>query len=379
MDATVGPPQLKRLFDAVVALGGELDLTAALQRVVTVAAELVSARYAALGVLDDAGDGLAQFVTTGITDDERAAIAHEPKGLGILGHLIHTPSPVRIADLSQHPESVGFPEGHPPMTSFLGVPILVRGQAFGNLYLCDKLEGGEFSPMDEELVVALSAAAGAAIETARLHARVSELALYEDRDRIARDLHDTVIQRLFAIGLGLQGLVPVVGDPVIAQRLDNAIDQLDETVREVRSAIFELHAPQLPGNSLRRAVLDIAAESVRPLGFEPQVRFEGPVDTAVEVRTAEHVVAVVREALANVARHAGATDVWVAVTVDQGHLLVEISDDGVGPPEGNSPGRGLRNMAERARLLGGRCTLEPRQGELRGDCGSVLRWMVPAR
>ena len=372
MDGLAGPRQLRRLLDAVQSVGGELDLPTVLERIIIAAAELVDARYGALGVLDPTGTSLSEFITVGIDDDTRAAIGDEPLGLGILGHLIREPEPLRLSDLHDHPDSAGFPPNHPPMTSFLGVPIVVREQVFGNLYLCDRADGAPFSDIDEELTVALAAAAGVAIESARLHTRIADLALFEDRDRIARDLHDTVIQRLFAIGLGLQGSASLATDPVLQARLESAIDELDTTVREIRFAIFQLHAPTLPGGSLRRSLLALIEESARTLGFEPDVRFDGAVDTAADGEFVEEISAVLREALSNVARHAGASHVDVSVSFDAGEITLRVVDDGAGPGAHSSGGRGLENLTTRAVLLGGRCEF------IAGAAGgSVLSWTAP--
>src|SRR5688572_19292097 len=247
-----GPRQLRRLLDAVLVVGSGLDLAAALQRIIEAAAELVHARYGALGVLDETGNALSEFITVGVSESQRAAIGPLPKGHGILGLLIADPKPLRLPDLGEHPDSFGFPPNHPPMTSFLGVPIRVRDQVFGNLYLCDKADGDVFSDIDEEMTVALAAAAGVAIENARLHARVADVALFEDRERIARELHDNVIQRLFATGLALQGTIRLAGNPEVEARLHRAIDDLDDTIRELRSAIFELNIARQPGRSIRQ-------------------------------------------------------------------------------------------------------------------------------
>src|SRR5262245_3469162 len=200
-----------------------------LLRIVESSVELVDARFGALGVLDETHTRLAQFITVGIDAARRQAIGDLPEGHGILGLLILDARPLRLPDLRRHPDSYGFPPNHPPMTTFLGVPIRVRDEVFGNLYLTDKRSGGEFTSADEELVVGLAAAAGVAIENARLHARVHELALVQDRERIARDLHDTVIQRLFATGMSLQGTARLVRtDPDAAvERIEGAVDDLD--------------------------------------------------------------------------------------------------------------------------------------------------------
>jgi GAF domain-containing protein len=234
------PDRLSHLVDAILAIASDLSLPATLRRIVEAALPLVGARYGALGVLDAAGQGLAEFINVGLEAAQIAEIGHYPEGRGILGVLIVEPKPLRLADLKMHPDSYGFPPGHPPMTSFLGVPIRVRGAVFGNLYLTDKQGAAEFSPDDEALAVALAGAAAIAIENARLHARVRDAALGEDRERIAADLHDTVIQRLFATGLALEASVRLA-PPDLAERIAQAVTDLDETIRQIRSAIFALH------------------------------------------------------------------------------------------------------------------------------------------
>src|SRR5436309_7997752 len=261
MEGLAGPRQLRRLLDAVLSIGSELDLAEALQRIIEVATDLVDAQYGALGVLDETGTRLSQFITVGIDDDARAAIGDLPEGHGILGLLIVDPQPIRMPDLREHPDSYGFPPNHPPMRSFLGVPVRVRDQVFGNLYLTDKTTGEVFTDVDEELVVALAAAAGVAIENARLHARVQEMALLEDRERIARDLHDTVIQRLFATGLRLQGAARLTERPEVAERITQAVDDLDLTVKHIRTAIFGLETSRMRIGGLRQRVLSLAAEA----------------------------------------------------------------------------------------------------------------------
>ena len=299
----------------MLTIGSDLDLQSVLDTIIATATEVVDATYGALGVLDESGTRLSEFLTVGIDDATRAAIGALPDGHGILGLLIVDPRPLRLPDLNEHPDRFGFPPNHPPMTSFLGVPIVVRGKVFGNLYLCDKAGGDAFSDVDQELAEGLASAAGIAIENARLHARVAEFATVEDRERIARDLHDTVIQRLFAIGLGLQSTLRLVSNDDVRTRLLAAVDDLDITVRDVRAAIFGLHSSRLPGRSVRQEVLDLCSESARGLGFDPMVRFDGPIDTAVDDSLADELFAVLREALTNVARHAHAHAVEVSIAV----------------------------------------------------------------
>ena len=352
-------PALRGLLHAVLAIGSDLDLGAMLHRIVESAVELVGARYGALGVLDEAGIGLAQFLTVGVDDDTHHAIGHLPEGHGILGVLIADPRPLRLPDLRAHPDSYGFPPHHPPMRSFLGVPIKIRDQVFGNLYLTDKVDAAEFSELDEELAVGLASAAAVAVDNARLHVTVQSLALVHDRERIARDLHDTVIQRLFATGLSLQGTVRLVRDGAeVMERIEQAVDDLDVTIKHIRSAIFGLSTTADSGDGVRDRVRSLLQESAAVLGFEPRVVFDGPVDTMVPEAITADLLATIGEALTNVARHAGATRVDVSLTVED-EVVLTVADDGVGPPAPGTPGgRGLGNMAVRAERHGGTLQLD---------------------
>jgi len=371
----VGPRRLRQLLDAVIAVGSGLELSTLLERITWLATQLVDARYGALGVLDGQRTGLTEFVTAGIDDETRADIGDTPSGRGILGLLIDEPKPIRLRDLSTHPHSSGFPPHHPEMRSFLGVPIRVRDEVFGNLYLTEKQGADEFSSVDEELVVGLAAAAGVAIEKARLAERVSDLLVLEDRERIARDLHDTVIQRLFATGLSLQGTALLVrSDPDAATaRIEAAVDELDLTVKHIRSVIFALEETRLGGQGIRDEVLSLCREAVGALGFDPRVFFDGPIETSISHAVEPELLATLQEALSNVARHAGATQVEVDVIVDAGELLLRVVDDGIGPPSQTSEeGHGLANMARRASDLRGR--FDFRSG---ASSGSILEWRVP--
>jgi two-component system, NarL family, sensor histidine kinase DevS len=371
-----GPKSLRKLLDAVIGLGADLDLRATLHRIIEAATSLADARYGALGVLDDSRTYLAEFLTVGIDEKTRAAIGELPKGHGILGLLIADPRPLRLPDLREHPESYGFPPGHPPMRSFLGVPIMVRGEAFGNLYLADKQSGEVFTDVDEELVVALAAAAGVAIDNARLHARVGELVLLEDRERIAMDLHDTVIQQLFAVGLSLEATARRINDPELEQRIQATVGDLDATIKRIRSTIFSLSASAMTTQATRDRVLALAAEMTPVLGVRPQVLFEGPVDTAIRSAATDELVIVLRELLSNVARHAHAGHVHVDVIVDDAMVVLRVDDDGVGPAGTTDAGAGmgLRNLTSRAERLGGTFTLQAREGG-----GAQAEWRVPSR
>jgi signal transduction histidine kinase len=369
-----GPRSLRQLLDAVMTVGSDLDLPAMLQRIVQSAVDLAGATYGALGVLDESGTRLAQFITVGIDDETRRAIGSLPEGHGILGLLIVDAKPLRLPDITEHPDSYGFPPNHPTMRSFLGVPIRLRDQVFGNLYLTDKQSGEVFTDVDEELVVGLAAAAGVAIENARLHARLHEIAVVEDRERIARDLHDTVIQRLFATGMSLQGTIRMIpSDPTSAiERVEGAVDDLDLTVKHIRTAIFGLEGSRVAADGLRHRILALAREAAGPLGFEPSVLLDGPLDTGVDDRVAAELLSTLREALSNVARHARASRADIDVIVE-GDVCLRVVDDGVGPPMDEQPrGSGLKNMAARAAKLGG--ALDLRAGQ---PSGTVLQWRVP--
>jgi signal transduction histidine kinase len=366
------PRSFRQLLDAVTTIGADLDLHTVLQHIVDAAASLADARYGALGILDPSGTYLTDFLTIGVDGETRAVIGDPPKGHGILGLLISDPRPLRLTDLRKHPESFGFPPGHPPMRSFLGVPVVVRGKVFGNLYLTDKRSQESFSLDDEELLVGFATAAGIAIDNARLHASLSELALLQDRERIAMDLHDTVIQQLFAVGLSLQAMLRRVKDPDLAGRIETAVDDLDTTIKQIRTTIFDLDAPVQAGG-LRDRILALVAEVRHALPSTPVIVFDGPIEVAVDQASADELVVVLRETLSNVARHADASRIDVTLVADDSTVTLTVEDDGVGPPaEPPDHGSGLRNMASRAERLGGGFELARRAGG-----GACQRWSVP--
>jgi signal transduction histidine kinase len=374
VSTVAGPRSLRQLLDAILTIGSDLELPAMLERIIASAVDLVDATYGALGVLDESGTRLSEFITVGIDDTTHHQIGSLPEGHGILGLLIVDAKPLRLPDLTEHPDSFGFPPHHPPMRSFLGVPIRLRDQVFGNLYLTDKGSAEVFSDVDEELVIGFAAAAGIAIENSRLHTKLHDIALVEDRERIARDLHDTVIQRLFATGMSLQGASRLVRtDPAAAnERIDRAVDDLDLTVKHIRTAIFGLEPARVGDDGLRHQVLSLVRDAAGPLGFEPRVLLDGPVDTGVADRIGAELIATLREALSNVARHAHASRMDVEVVVGD-DVTLRVIDDGIGPPADGSPrGNGLRNMETRAANVGG--TLDLRPGD---TSGTVLEWRAP--
>lgn len=527
--------RLRALLDAVVGIGTDLDLRSTLQRIVQAACALAGARYGALGIIGADRTELSDFITYGMDPATHAKIGDLPHGRGVLGLLITDPNPVRLPDINKHPDSYGFPPDHPPMHSFLGVPVRTRDQIFGNLYLSEKQGATEFSEDDEEIVVALAAAAGVAIDNARLFAlaqrrerwlaaaaeitgvllgtvrrtealrliarRAREVAgaelvmvlLYdesnsrymvevaegadagckslegkpipvdspeatefgqekyravtdlrasaewpgpvpdgpalvaplegsntlqgvlivtqpagqpstdedaillstfagqaalaleraraqdereqlmvlEDRERIARDLHDVVIQRLFATGMQLQGAVNHAGGrPEAIKRINAAVDDLDATIRDIRRSIFELRTPL--GNSLRAELLEAVSATAATLGFRPVLDTSGPVDSAIPDDIAPELLAVLREALTNVARHAGAENVRVSVRAANDEVVLQVEDDGVGMDPAMARG-GVANMGERAHDLGGSFEAGPGPG----GRGTTVRWRVP--
>jgi signal transduction histidine kinase len=528
------------LLEAVVAVGSNIELEVVLRQIVEAAVTLVNARYGALGVIGEGGR-LAEFIPVGLSEEQIAQIHHWPEGRGLLGELITNPRPLRLPDMSAHPRSFGFPEGHPPMKTFLGAPVRIRDEVYGNLYLTEKLDGAEFDEEDEAVLVALGAAAGVAIGNARLYeearrqqrwlrasgdvtqrllsgARTDEVlalvmgqaleisgadlvvlalpvaggaqlviehtagggadraiglvlptagsvsgivlesgkplsvddfshddrvaqvarehlnlgpavvvplgapgnvrgiltagrrpgsmplappavemlvsfaaqagvglelaehrrdaerfAVFEDRDRIARDLHDLVIQRLYATGMSLEGVSARMGDSDNGRRISAAVDALDETIKEIRSAIFSLHArPAAADAGLRARIVEVADEAAAALGFAPSLRMSGSLDGEVPADAGDHLLGALREALSNAARHAKASKVEVTVEAGQ-DLVMLVRDNGVGIRQ---TGRrsGLANLTERAGLLGGTMRTGPADGG-----GTELEWRVPLR
>ncbi|MGW7564725.1 sensor histidine kinase [Streptomyces tendae] len=537
--------RVPKLLDAMRSVGSGLGLHSTLNRICETAAELAHARYAAIGVVDEDGDGLTDFVHHGLDEATVRRVGHLPDGRkGLLGALIRDPEPVRLTDLTADPRSCGFPEHHPPMRGFLGVPIRVQGEIFGNLYLTDKHAGEPFDDYDLAIVRVLATEAGIAIGNARLHEaaqqrerwidgsvavttallaggdtddalqivaeqarRVSgaaagivllpadgggleivavdapgptnalgavvppenavvaevlagrpvfvddagtdprlddgpvrsygpvmllplcrdgkvlgclvmprargegpftrteralgdrfasqaalaltmaeaqrdreRLAVYEDRDRIARDLHDLVIQRLFATGMMLESAQRRSAVPEVRDGVGGAVDELDVTIQEIRSAIFALQQPAEAPTGLRTRVLREITMAAVPLGFTPSHRFVGPVDTAVGDLTGKNLIAALRETLSNAFRHAHADRIEVVVdataTLPDGRpgVRLTVADDGVGVPEGGRRS-GLHNLERRAETVGGASRLGPGIGADGG--GTTVLWEAP--
>ncbi len=365
------PEKLRRLMAAVLMITANVELADLLSHLVEEARSLVGARYAALGVLNPTRTGLERFITVGLSEAEEELIGDRPTGRGVLGLLITEPEALRLDHLEDHPGRYGFPPGHPPMTSFLGLPVRVRDDIYGNLYLTDKQGATGFSDEDEALAEALALAAGIAIENTRLHDRVRVMSVLDDRDRIARDFHDRVIQRIYAVGMSLQGAMRIPERDLVVERVSRSVDELDETITQIRSTIFELGDAALPGG-LRQAVLHLSEELESTLGSRPEVRFEGAVDNAVPQHIGDHALAVVREGLTNAGKHSGATTYVVTLVVSD-RLVLNIEDNGSGielPLV--RPGLGLINIRERAEKLDGTFEVHPGDGG-----GTRLVWAVP--
>jgi signal transduction histidine kinase len=350
----------------------DVQLPELLRHLIEEACSLVDARYGALGVLNESRTALEQFLTVGLSEEEEAAIGPRPTGRGVLGQLITDPVPLRLIDLVASPSSFGFPAGHPPMTSFLGVPVRVRDDVYGNLYLTDKVGADMFSEEDEALVEALALAAGVAIENNRLHDRVRIMSILDDRDRIARDLHDRVIQRIFAVGMSLQGAARMSDVERVAERVEKAVDELDITITEIRSAIFELGEGSLAGG-LRHTILHLVEELTPALGSRPEVRFDGPVDNAIPQDLADQLLGVLREALSTAGKHANATRYLVTVSAGD-RVLLNVVDDGVSPDNENGQcgGPGWAILRRRAEDLNGSLDIREAEGG-----GTHLTWSAP--
>lgn len=357
------PERLGHLADAASALSGELELDAILQTVVDVAANVTSARYVALGVVGG-NNAIVRFITHGMDEATIARIGHYPTGKGLLGLLIDEPQIIRLDDIAAHPASYGFPAHHPPMKNFLGAPVRLGGRVYGNLYLTEK-DGG-FTNADEQVLAVLASQAGAAIENALLSARLRELAVHEERERISRELHDGAIQMLFSVGMGLQSaraMVDVKPEAAV-QRIDSAIDGVDQTIRDLRSAIFKLQANDAASLGLAKGLAELAREHEVNALVRPMLRVPTDLNARVPSSLVPDVLAIVREALSNAAKHARARTVVVDVGIQGDVMTLVVTDDGIGFSTGQpTAGRGLENMRERVSATGGTWRVESEPGE----------------
>jgi len=372
------PPAVQALDAAVRGISGVLDPEQVLQLIVDRVRGLVSAQYAALGIVDSEGQ-ITQFITSGITAEERHAIGNLPRGRGLLGLIIRENRSYRIPTIGAHPESYGFPPNHPPMDSFLGVPVTVEDEVVGRLYLTNKQGANEFSPNDQALVETFALHAGIAIENARLHEQVQRLAVFDERDRISRDLHDSVIQMIYAVTLSLEDIPDLVtsAPEEAAERADTAVDQLHGVIRDIRHFIFGLRPILLDSGSLDEGLRSLAGELQRNTATEISIRGDAPEDLPLTI--VADLLAIAREALANVARHARAREATIDVVNQDGRLTLEIADDGQGmnvtQPRDHGH-NGLANMRARADALGGTFVLDSQPGS---GTRVIIDVPVPAR
>ena len=365
------------LDEATRGIAGVLPVDEVLQVIVDRVRDLVAARYAALGIVDEGGR-IERFITSGITHEERARIGPLPQGQGLLGLIIRENRSYRIAEIADHPDSSGFPANHPPMHSFLGVPVAVKGNPVGNLYLTDKRGPPEFSEQDQRLVEMFALHAGIAIENARLHEQVQRLAVVEERDRIGKDLHDGIIQSIYAVGLALEDVPDLMNEDreeAIA-RIDRSIDALNVTIRDIRNFIFGLRPELLERAGLMTGLTTLVEE------FRLNTMID--VDLAVSEEIAElppnaraQLLHVAREALSNAARHSTATRVTVRLGRDRNALALEIHDNGRGFDPATAAGAGhlgLDNMTARAASVGGSLSVDSAPGK---GARIIIRFPVP--
>jgi signal transduction histidine kinase len=367
--------QLAALRLAAMSIAQEYELGQLLQRFVDVSRELTGARYGALSVVD--GDGrILEFITSGISDAERGRIGHLPIGKGLLGAIIRDGA-LRLDDMSADPRSAGFPPHHPRMSSLLGVPVRSRGGTLGNLYLTDKQDAPGFSESDEQMVRTFAAHAAVAIETSRLHDEARALAILRERERIGMDLHDGIIQSIYAVELGLERVEEDLEADVPAARaaLSTSIDRLNAIIGDVRSYIFELRPAKL-SYDLSEAIVRVVDEARADASVEI-VADVAPALPPLDEERRVGLLHIARDALINAQRHANASRIEVSLhsSVSAVHLVV--SDNGVGfdPAEARPDGhRGLRNMEARARAAGGTLAVESAVG-----AGTTVRVEVPIR
>jgi signal transduction histidine kinase len=357
---------LAALDQATRAIAGELDLDRVLQLMVDSVRGLVGARYAALGIVDASGR-IERFITSGVSPEERARIGPPPRGHGLLGTIIRDGVTLRIADIAAHKDTYGFPANHPPMHSFLGVPVRIGGRPIGNFYLTEKIGADEFDAQDQDLVEMFAVHAGIAIQNARLHQRVQELAIVEERVRISRDLHDGIIQGIYAVALTLEDVADLMTEdrPEAVARVDRAIDRLNTTIRDIRTFIVGLGAT--PETSLAMALEAVVAElALDPvLALDLDLADAEVIDGRLSPEATHELLQIAREAISNTARHSGAHSAAMSLRAEDGSAVLRVEDDGRGfdPRRRPGPGHfGLANLHDRASSVGGELTVESEPG-----------------
>ena len=365
----VTPQRLAALVSGAAAVTSTADLSELLAATADTARDTTGAKYAAIGVIGEHGT-LIEFIHVGIPPELAAAIGPLPTGGGLLGTLIIQAKTIRLDRIQDHPDSIGFPPNHPPMEAFLGVPVRAGGRIFGNLYLTEK-EGG-FTEDDEHLVEALAAIAGSAVANVRLQQKLRRLAVVEDRERIARDLHDAIIQDLFAVGLVLQGLSTRMEDARDRGQMEEGVERLDSAITELRRFIFDLKPPVWHDRDLGTELTRLVQQLAEPYGVKARVEVSPDL-----VRIPNDVIDVasqiVREASSNALRHSGSTTLHIAADSGAGFLILTITDEGKGfDPSVVESGLGLSSLRSRAEKAGGDTTLHSRPGR-----GTTVRVILP--
>jgi signal transduction histidine kinase len=362
MDVT----RLSALSDAVMDVAKGEDLKTSLNRLIQNAVLITDCTYGALGSITADGT-LEDFTFVGMSDETADEIDTFPEGKGLLGHLLAVPEPLRVSVISEHPSSVGFPKGHPLMSGFLGVPIRIRDELYGSIYLTQKRNGKSFTEEDEKLVVVLASAAGVAIDSYRGHIAQNQVVVLAERERIARDLHDLVIQRLFASGISLHSIESEPSLSIEVQgKIQSVLDNLDSTVQQIRTTIFAL-LDEHPIADLRTLIMSEVASLSATAGFQISYSFLGPIDTVIGEDLSSQVIPVIRELITNAIRHADANAIDLVVLANQTYCEIRVVDDGKGyiPGERKS---GLLNLERRALARGG-------EFEILGDTVSGTRTM----
>lgn len=358
---------LYALDRATRAIAGELDLDRVLQLIVDGVRDLVGARYAALGTFDLDGR-IETFITSGMPAEQRREIGPLPQGHGLLGTIIRDGVTLRIPDIARHPDSFGFPPHHPPMHSLLGVPVKVAGTTVGNFYLTEKHRAAEFSAADQELVELFAVHAGIAIQNARLHAEVQKLAIVDERLRISRDLHDGIIQSIYAVSLSLEDVVELIHEDTAeaASRVDRAIDRLHTTIADIRTLIVGL-GPET-GSGLGMALDVMARELLSGANVDVRIDLEGADEVAARLspEAGHELVQIAREAVSNVARHSGAAHADLSLEVEGDTATLRIEDDGRGFDPNRRLGSshfGLANLRDRAAAIAGTLGIDSEPGK----------------
>lgn len=375
--------QLEALHQAALTLTTELELGVVLQKVVDLARKLIGARYGALGVLDESGRRISQFVTSGLSEEEHMRIGAPPEGKGLLGVIIQSGMPLRVDDISTHPLAVGFPEGHPAMHSLLGVPIAYKGRVVGNLYLTDKILPYDetqsvqpFTEEDQRLLEMFATQAAIAIENAQLYRKTQQLAILQERERFGMDLHDGVIQSIYAVGLQLEAAQQVL--PHTPQQAHEVIQQaihgLNDVIRDIRNYILDLRPARFQGRDLHRGLKELVRDLRANSFLEISLDLDGVSSDVLTPEQTVEVLHIVQEALTNVRKHARARNVAVSVWLEDGEFHLEVADDGIGlqPNPLRSGGHGLLNMRQRASHLGGTLDVAPARPR-----GTRVRLQVP--